>query len=64
MESTAYLSLGSNVGDREKNLRTAIARLKALGRVEAVSCFYETEPVEVTLLTYYSWRKRDEAGNR
>lgn len=48
MESTAYLSLGSNVGDRERNLRTAIERLNALGRVEAVSSFYETEPVEVT----------------
>lgn len=48
MESTAYLSLGSNVGDREENLRTAIARLKAVGRVEAVSSFFETEPVEVT----------------
>ncbi len=48
MESTAYLSLGSNVGDREENLRTAIARLKELGHMEAISSFYETEPVEVT----------------
>jgi 2-amino-4-hydroxy-6-hydroxymethyldihydropteridine diphosphokinase len=48
MEATAYLSLGSNVGDREENLRTAIVRLKELGHVEAVSSFYETEPVEVT----------------
>ena len=48
MESTAYLSLGSNVGDRERNLRTAIERLSGLGHVEAVSSFYETEPVEVT----------------
>src|SRR5512146_42383 len=48
MEATAYLSLGSNVGDREGNLRAAIERLKQLGHVEAVSSFYETEPVEVT----------------
>jgi 2-amino-4-hydroxy-6-hydroxymethyldihydropteridine diphosphokinase len=48
MESTAYLSLGSNVGDRERNLRAAIERLNDLGHVEAVSSFYETEPVEVT----------------
>lgn len=47
MENTAYLSLGSNVGDREVNLRAAIGQLEALGRVEAVSSFYETEPVEV-----------------
>ena len=48
MEATTYLSLGSNVGDREGNLRTAIDRLNDLGHVETVSSFYETEPVEVT----------------
>jgi 2-amino-4-hydroxy-6-hydroxymethyldihydropteridine diphosphokinase len=48
MESMAYLSLGSNVGDREANIRAAISRLKELGHVEAVSSMYETEPVEVT----------------
>ena len=47
METIAYLSLGSNVGDREANLRKAIARLGEFGRVDAVSSFYETEPVEV-----------------
>jgi 2-amino-4-hydroxy-6-hydroxymethyldihydropteridine diphosphokinase len=47
MKRTAYLSLGSNVGDREANLRQAIARLGELGAVRAVSAFYETEPVEV-----------------
>jgi 2-amino-4-hydroxy-6-hydroxymethyldihydropteridine diphosphokinase len=47
METIAYLSLGSNVGDREANLRSAIARLGELGRLGAVSSFYETEPVEV-----------------
>ncbi len=44
----AYLSLGSNVGDREAHLRDAVARLGAAGRVAAVSSFYETEPVEFT----------------
>jgi len=48
MPKLAYLSLGSNVGDREENLRKAIHRLKALGRVLSVSSFYETEPVEFT----------------
>ncbi|HEU5403737.1 MAG TPA: 2-amino-4-hydroxy-6-hydroxymethyldihydropteridine diphosphokinase [Terriglobales bacterium] len=48
MEATAYFSLGSNVGDREENLRAAIDRMKALGQVETISSFYETEPVEVT----------------
>jgi 2-amino-4-hydroxy-6-hydroxymethyldihydropteridine diphosphokinase len=43
-----YLSLGSNLGDREANLQGAIERLSALGEVVAVSSFYETEPVEFT----------------
>ena len=47
MSNRAYLSLGSNVGDREANLHEAIQRLGSLGRVVAVSSFYETEPVEV-----------------
>jgi 2-amino-4-hydroxy-6-hydroxymethyldihydropteridine diphosphokinase len=46
VEKTVYLSLGSNVGDREANLRTAIEKLAELGDVVAVSSFYETEPVE------------------
>ena len=44
----AYLSLGSNVGDRAVQLHDAIARLAAAGRVAAISSFYETEPVEFT----------------
>jgi 2-amino-4-hydroxy-6-hydroxymethyldihydropteridine diphosphokinase len=47
-ETTIYLSLGSNLGDREKNLRAAIAALadvKVL--VRRVSSFYETEPVDL-----------------
>jgi 2-amino-4-hydroxy-6-hydroxymethyldihydropteridine diphosphokinase len=43
-----YLSLGSNQGDRVANLRAAIAALAMLGKVAAVSSFYETEPVEFT----------------
>jgi 2-amino-4-hydroxy-6-hydroxymethyldihydropteridine diphosphokinase len=41
-----YLSLGSNVGNREANLHNAIERLSSLGKVQATSSFYETEPVE------------------
>jgi 2-amino-4-hydroxy-6-hydroxymethyldihydropteridine diphosphokinase len=46
---TIYLSLGSNIGDRERNLREAIERLNGpdLGVVR-VSPVYETEPVEYT----------------
>jgi 2-amino-4-hydroxy-6-hydroxymethyldihydropteridine diphosphokinase len=48
VQTTAYLSLGSNIGDRERNLRSAIEKLGELGEVLAVSSFYETEPVEFT----------------
>jgi 2-amino-4-hydroxy-6-hydroxymethyldihydropteridine diphosphokinase len=48
MPGLVYLSLGSNVGDREAQLRDAQARLGAAGRVVAASSFYETEPVEFT----------------
>jgi 2-amino-4-hydroxy-6-hydroxymethyldihydropteridine diphosphokinase len=48
MPQLAYLSLGSNLGDREARLREAISRLETVGKVAAVSSFYEAEPVEVT----------------
>ncbi len=53
MEKTVYLSLGSNVGYREENLRSAIARLAELGEVVAVSSFFETEPVEFTTQPWF-----------
>jgi len=48
MTVTAYLSLGSNVGDRAANLREALERLHSAGKVGAVSSLYETEPIEFT----------------
>ena len=42
-----YLSIGSNVGDREANLRAAIDALRPAGiLVKQVSSIYETEPVD------------------
>ena len=47
-ETKVYLSLGSNVGDREANLRAAIDELPHAGvAVTRVSSFYETEPVDL-----------------
>ena len=44
---TVYLSLGSNLGDREGNLRAAIGILPREGvEVKEASSFYETEPVD------------------
>ena len=48
MKPVAYLSLGSNLGNREQNLRGAIRQAITLGRLVAVSSFYQTEPVEFT----------------
>ena len=47
--SEAYVALGSNLGDREEHLRTALKYLEANGvEVVKVSTFIETEPYGVT----------------
>jgi 2-amino-4-hydroxy-6-hydroxymethyldihydropteridine diphosphokinase len=43
----AYIGLGTNLGEREVNLRRALERLEELGQVR-VSSFRETDPVGVT----------------
>jgi 2-amino-4-hydroxy-6-hydroxymethyldihydropteridine diphosphokinase len=53
MKKLVYLSLGSNLGDREQHLREATSRLRELGIIKQVSAFYETQPVEV--LTEQPW---------
>jgi len=51
---TVYLSLGSNVGDRDRNLRAAIERLEAPDlHVLRVSPVYETEPMELTAQRWF-----------
>ncbi len=41
----AFIGLGSNLGDKKKNLLQALQLLEAKARVRRVSSFYETEPV-------------------
>lgn len=45
--SKAYLGIGTNIGDREENLKSALISLNLLPmtKVTAVSKVYETEPV-------------------
>jgi 2-amino-4-hydroxy-6-hydroxymethyldihydropteridine diphosphokinase len=51
---TIYLSLGSNVGDRERHLASAIERLGASGLTQLrVSPIYETEPVGYTAQRWF-----------
>ncbi len=45
MPITAYIGIGSNVGDRKANCRKAIKLLGRAGTVTAVSSLYYTEPV-------------------
>jgi len=53
MHKRVYLSLGSNLGDRAAHLKGAIKRMDTLGKIMAVSSFYETEPVEVTAQPWF-----------
>lgn len=40
-----YLSLGTNLGDRQENLQCAVRMIeRRIGRVTALSSFYATEP--------------------
>jgi len=41
---TAYIGLGSNLGDREKNLEGAVLRLSSVGSLTELSSVYETKP--------------------
>lgn len=47
MESSVYIGLGTNIGDRELKLLLAVAELGKLPgtKVTGLSHFYETEPV-------------------
>jgi 2-amino-4-hydroxy-6-hydroxymethyldihydropteridine diphosphokinase len=47
MGEVAYISLGSNIGDREANLREAVAQIGSIASMHALSSFYETQPVEL-----------------
>ena len=43
---TVYLSLGSNMGNKEENINRAIKNInERMGRVTAISAFYITKPV-------------------
>ncbi len=41
------IGLGTNIGDREANLRTALERLQPIVNCGAVSDIFETEPVGI-----------------
>ena len=43
--TTAYLGLGSNLGDRKRNLTKALERMSPQVKVGQLSSIYETEPI-------------------
>jgi 2-amino-4-hydroxy-6-hydroxymethyldihydropteridine diphosphokinase len=47
VKKIVYLSLGSNLGDRQAQLEAAIGLLSRIGTITAASAYYETEPTEV-----------------
>jgi len=42
---SVYLGLGSNLGDRQGTILSALQRLRREARIEAVSAYYETPPI-------------------
>jgi 2-amino-4-hydroxy-6-hydroxymethyldihydropteridine diphosphokinase len=49
-----YLSLGSNIGDRQRNLKLAVSAIEESGlRLLRASPVYETEPVENTRQAWF-----------
>lgn len=51
---TAYISLGSNMGDREQEIAAALRGLEARGvRVVKQSSIYSTEPVDVETQAWF-----------
>jgi len=43
--NSIYLSLGSNIGNRENNLKLALKELSEILRIKKLSSIYETEPL-------------------
>ena len=60
--ATAYIALGSNLGNRRANLQVALRGITRMARVEAVSPLYETEPEGPPQPKYYNAVCRIETG--
>lgn len=43
--NSIYLSLGSNIGDKAFNLKTALNKLSQILEIKKISSIYETEPL-------------------
>jgi 7,8-dihydro-6-hydroxymethylpterin-pyrophosphokinase len=60
-----FVALGTNLGDRERNLARGVAGLAERGlRITARSSVYETEPVGVRENRVHVWRRRRRVARR
>lgn len=49
-----YLGIGSNIGDRQKNLKTALKLIsEEIGQIRKISSVYETEPWGLTSQPFF-----------
>ena len=48
-DSKVFLSLGSNLGDRKKNLLRGIEYLRSISKIKKISSIYETKPFKVEI---------------
>ena len=48
-DSKVFLSLGSNLGDRKKNLLRCIEYLRSISKIKKISSIYETKPFKVEI---------------
>jgi 2-amino-4-hydroxy-6-hydroxymethyldihydropteridine diphosphokinase len=60
--ATVYLALGSNIGNREANLRMALRGLTRMARVDAVSSLYKSAPEGPPQPDYFNAVTRIETG--
>lgn len=46
LSNSVFIGLGTNLGNRERNLKKALEHIKAFIKIEYTSSIYETEPVD------------------
>ena len=47
--NTAYLSIGSNLGNRSENIKKCLSHISAISIIKATSSIIETEPFKVSI---------------
>ena len=47
--NTAYLSIGSNLGNRSENIKKCLSHISAISIIKATSSIIETEPLKVSI---------------